>query len=328
MRALISIPVHEKPDVIKNQIENIHYYFPEALIVLHVSASYFEKYSIEDIEGLDGVYLNPKHMVTNWGDIVLPHVSNYFYIESLKMDYDYFVMHSSNDMFVCKGVADYIQQYDAGFNIRYMRQKHTYWWPCAMAWEDPWIKSVMNACGQTKIVASQVEGSFYKKTVIDKVMNTIQKTIDNGDEELKRGHYTREEFFFSTVAETLVSYDRVGYPYVFSEVHRFDRELWHTFMTMDRIYKKIGRFIITRHFYDRIKGKYNHIKFTKGKYKTSPTIVDRIVSRDERYVTSCRFLNDGAGTVALYGKADTLFAVKRVERDINNPLRQYISTLK
>lgn len=327
MKALISIPVHEKPEVICDQIANINKYFPEAAIVLHISASYFEKWSLEELGKMEGVYMNPRHLTTSWGDIVLPHLCNFNYAEELGIAYDYFVMHSSNDMYVCKGVASYMEKYDAGFHFRYMRQKDTYWWPCAMAYEDPWIARVMAEAGQTKIVASQVEGSFYRRDIIQKVMGIIQKTIDLGADTSKKGHYTREEFFFSTIAETLVPYERVGHPIVFSEVHRFDRELWNVFKTTDRLYGKYLHYFLPRKLYDRMKGKYNQYKFNKGAYKITPQIVDRIRQRDVAFIEKNRYLNDGAGTVELYGKADTLFAVKRVARELNDPLRKYIRQL-
>lgn len=326
MKTIISIPVHEKPEVIHDQINNINKYFPEAEVVLHVSKSYFEQWRIEEIEDIKGVYINPTHLETTWGDIVLPHVSNFEYIEKLGVDYDYFMMHSSNDMYVCYGVAEYIAKYEAGFNMRYMRKKNTYWWPCAMAWDDPWLNSLMGEVTQTKIVASQVEGSFYSRELICKIMNAIKNTIEKNVE--KKGVYTREEFSFSTVAEKLVNHDHVGYPIVFSEVHRFDRELWRDFELYDRLYQNLLMFFMPRSFFDRLKGRHNRKKFEKRKFKTTPEIVDKIRKRNEEYISKNRYLNDGSGTCQLYGEADSLFAVKRVAREINDTLREYIRNVK
>ena len=133
MKSVISIPVHEKPDVIQNQIDNINRFFPEAIIVLHVSAAYYQNYDEKELPSGKKIYINPEHLVTSWGDIIKAHVSNYYCIESLGLNYDYFIMHSSNDMYVQEGVSDYIQKYEAGFNLRYIRQKNSYWWPSALA---------------------------------------------------------------------------------------------------------------------------------------------------------------------------------------------------
>ena len=328
MRAILSIPVHEKPEVINDQIKNIVKFFPEAAIVLHISASFFDKYSISEIEKNSKVYINPEHLTTSWGDIVLPHLSNFNYIPRLGIDYDYFVMHSSNDMYIRYGVSEYISRYEAGFNLKYMRQADTYWWPCHLAWEDPWLKLLMIRAGQTKIVASQVEGSFYSKEIIGKIMNVLQGSIDAGDADKKKGHYPREEFFFSTIAETLVPYTKMSNPYVFSEVHRFDGELWAFYKRFDCLYNKWGHFIISRRFYDKLKAVYNGKKFDKGGYKITAKDVDAIRSNDPKITDKYEWLDNGKSVDLIYNGTSSLYAVKRVPRDIDDKLRVYIRQLK
>ncbi len=325
MKAIISIPVHEKPDVILDQVKNINHYFPEADIVLHVSAGYFEKYELGPITGLPGVYLNPEHMITGWGSIVLTHVSNFAYAETLGNDYDYFILHSSNDMYVRHGVGEYIQMFDAGFDLHYLPQRSTYWWPCARAWEDPGLEACKERIGQTRIVATQVEGSFYRMDIMRKIMNTIRECMEQGKVVPDNGRYgTREEMFFSTLGECLVPRERIGRPFVFSEVHRFDRELWRDFQRADDQYRKWGHYLLPARVYNKLKSIYNDYKFKQGAYQTTPEIVDKIKALDEEYVEKNRFLDDGVSKFELYRDAVSLFAVKRVTRDYNDPLRTYI----
>ena len=328
MKAIISIPVHERPDVILDQIQNINHFFPEADIVLHVSSSYFEKYEITPITGLRGVYLNPVHMETGWGSIVLTHVSNFAYIEEIGNCYDYFILHSSNDMYVRHGVGEYIQKYDAGFNLHFLPQKYTYWWPCTCAWEDPGLEACKEKIGQTRIVATQVEGSFYRMDIMREIMNIIQECVDEGTVVPDKGKYgTREEMFFSTLAECLIPYDRIGRPFVFSEVHRFDRELWRNFQVADSQYRRWLHFLLPEHIYNKLKSIYNNYKFKQGKYETTPAIVDKIIQMDVDYVEKNRFLDDGVSKFELYRDAASLFAVKRVRREYDDPLRKYIRKL-
>jgi len=328
VKAIISIPVHERPDVILDQIANINRFFPEADIVLHVSAGYFEKYKIEPICGQRGVYINPEHMETGWGNIFLTHVNNFFFVETLGNKYDYFIFHSSNDLYVRHGVAEYIQQFDAGFNLHYLPKKYTYWWPCARAWEDPGLEACMEAIGQTRIIATQVEGSFYKMDIVRTIMKTILNCVDSGKVQPDKGIYgTREEMFFSTLAECMVPRAKIGRPFIFSEVHRFDRELWDTFKKMDKLYNKFFHYVLPRRAYEKLKCIYNDSKFKQGKYKTTPGIVDKVRDRDSVYIEKNRFLNDGATTFELYRDVDSLFGVKRVDRIYNDPLRTYIRNL-
>ena len=78
-RILVSLAVHEKPDVIIDQIENFKYFLENVCFILHVSKSYFEKYEIEKLQNIENVYLNPENLVTKWGNIISTHISNYNY---------------------------------------------------------------------------------------------------------------------------------------------------------------------------------------------------------------------------------------------------------
>lgn len=326
MKAIISIPVHEKPDVIRDQINNIKKYFPEAEIVIHVSKEYFKQWKLEEIGYFPGVYINPQHLETHWGDILLPHISNFNYIHSLNLDYDYFVMHSSNDMYVRYGVADYIKSYQAGFTFRYMKRPSSHWWPCEYAFKDPLLKALMDKIRQSRIVASQLEGSFYKREIIEKIMDFIQESImDTKINQFKP--YTREEFFFSTVAETLVSPKDVGYPIVFSEVHRFDRIVWPTFKKIDDIYAIFFHYFLSPRWLERIKRFYSTIISQYGNFRITPEIIQKIRHLDNNFFLENLYLDDGTGAIRLYDKPSSLFAVKRVPRDINHPLRLYIHNL-
>ena len=51
-RILVSLAVHEKPDVIIDQIENFKYFLENVCFILHVSKSYFEKYEIEKLKNI------------------------------------------------------------------------------------------------------------------------------------------------------------------------------------------------------------------------------------------------------------------------------------
>ena len=78
-KVLVSLAVHEKPDVIKDQIKNFKFFLKNVVFILHVSKSYFDKYNIEELKGIEDVYINPENLITKWGNIVSTHISNYNY---------------------------------------------------------------------------------------------------------------------------------------------------------------------------------------------------------------------------------------------------------
>ncbi|MBR1858812.1 MAG: hypothetical protein IJ797_04885, partial [Selenomonadaceae bacterium] len=103
---MISIPVHEKTEVVIDQIVNYKHFCPNCGIVLHISKSFDYENSFHterefhSILGMfENVFINPHHLDTSYADIVHTHVSNFDYISQL-IDFEYFALGSSNDLFV------------------------------------------------------------------------------------------------------------------------------------------------------------------------------------------------------------------------------------
>ena len=322
MKLVVSIPVHEKPEVIKNQIENFKKYIKNTSIVLHVSKTFLEHHSLDEIKNIPGVYINPEHLDTKWANIIQTHISNYLYIKNV-LEFDYFILHASNDMYIRTGFDSYIMKYEAGFNIRKVLDTDSHWWPGNFAFEDLQLKEIMNCCGQSMIIASQVESSFYKKELMDKIVEIIAPYINNLSEALV---YPREEIYFSTVASSLVSWDRIGDTTTFSEVHRFDRTLWRLRNITRYIYYHCGlKIFFSEKTYQKIEQKYNDWLFRSKFYKTTPHIIKRLLCDDTKYLEKKQYLDDGSGCFKLYG--NMIYSVKRVNRDINDPLRKFITNL-
>lgn len=99
-RVLFSIPVHERPDIVRDQIENIQHFCPNATVCIHVSAAaaaqmrVFERYC-----DLPNVLVNPNSFETGLGTGILhTHVSNFEYSILQGVDFDKVVLLSSNEM--------------------------------------------------------------------------------------------------------------------------------------------------------------------------------------------------------------------------------------
>lgn len=122
-KVVISIPVHEAPEVVEDQLNNIKKFVNNSCVILHASAHKPEFYN--QIKNLinkfaDFAFLNSisydthapgeNANVTGLGTV---HCSNFRYIENL-IDFDYFALETSNDMFVRKGVEILWNNYDVG----------------------------------------------------------------------------------------------------------------------------------------------------------------------------------------------------------------------
>lgn len=320
---VISIPVHEKVDVVTDQIKNIKRYVPNAYIVLHINSEFAKNEETARLYHMEDVLVNPIHLDTQWGDIVEPHISNFRFAQT-KVKFKYFVLHSSNDLYVKEGFADYIQNYNAGFAIRKVKNKYSHWWPGNMAMDDPEMSKLMNICGQNEIIATQVESSFYRYDLMEKIVNTIEQVKAL---QLAQNVYTREEIYFSTVASAYVDWNRVGNVTTFSEVHRFDRRLWKIREHTRKLYWKCGLHrIINEKTYYAFESWYNDVLFKSKFYQLSCKDVKRIVNNDRAYISRNCDLNDGSGKFQLYDSAH-IYSVKRVPRDMNNPVRKYIRSM-
>lgn len=321
MKIVVSIPVHEEPDVVKNQIENFKKYIKDVIIVLHVSKSFFENYSVDKIGTYPSVYINPTHLDTKWASIIQTHLSNFRYI-CTQLDFDYFVLHASNDMYIRAGFNEYISHFDAGFNIRKVINRNSHWWPGNLALKDTQLKQAMNACGQTMIIASQVESSFYKKSLMKQIADIIEIYYDPTVENLV---YPREEVYFSTIASKLVSWNNVGCVTTFSEVHRFDRTLWRIRDLTRKLYNHGLKLICPEDFYYKIENYYNDKLFKSGFYKTTCKTINKLLENDIPYIYKNSYLDDGSGQFQLYG--EKLFSVKRINRKMSDSVRQFITNL-
>lgn len=322
MKIAISIPVHEKIKVIRDQIENIQKYIQCPVIVLHVSASFGDMQKLEkELSVYQEVYINPEHLKTGWADIIHTHLSNFRFL-SAQTEFDYFMMHSSNDMYVRKNIERYLCRYEAGFQIRKVTRSNRHWWPGHAALRDPDLKVLMAGCGQTMVIASQVEGSFYRYELMKEIVERIGRYYERKEEEEK---YTREEVYFSTVASSLVKWENCGKPTTYSEVHMFDRILWKIQDAGRRMHRHV-RWIIPQKVYDLFEVKCNDLLFKSRFYRIRIGTVKKIVNQDQKCIDKNRYLDDGSGMFQLYD-GTAVFSVKRVEREYHNKVRKYIRSL-
>lgn len=119
---VFSLPVHEKFEVITDQLLNILTLNPNCAVVLHLSPSFnyaesaMSKEEFGKVVGerfADQVFINSESVRTGWFDIIQAHLANFKYISSL-IDFEYFSLIASNELFIRKGLYDKIKFFDCG----------------------------------------------------------------------------------------------------------------------------------------------------------------------------------------------------------------------
>ena len=224
INTMISIPVHEKTEVVIDQIVNCKHFFPNCGVVLHISKGFnyedsfhTEKEFMFILSTFENVFVNPTHLDTGFADIVQTHVSNFNYIANL-VDFEYFAMEASNDLFVRQ--MPEIKDRDANF-YRNIWEKHDTWnkyWRIPLI-NDKYLNDILNYFKKDRsvLICSQIEGSYYKKELFAKIVELIDRFY-NYKEVIKqpRTTYPREEVFYSTLATLLdENLNNLQNPYTF-----------------------------------------------------------------------------------------------------------------
>lgn len=262
---VFSIPVHEKPEVVFDTILNYTYFNSNCAIVLHIAQKFdFNNGCIDKetffrkLSSFKNVFINPKSVRTGYGDIIQAHIANYQYIKDV-IDFDYIALGASNDLFIKKGLYDYISPYRAGLKIIPIDEDKT-WIAAYKAKEDLDLARMLNdITGKEPIIyRSQVEGCFFKKDLFDKMCDLITLHYNYEKTDPKK-MYAREEVYFPSLAMMLEKKEDV---------------------LLDNY-------------------TYNSVKSPSWTVYSSDIL--RILSQDLPY-----------------------FCVKRVDRDLNNPIRRYI----
>ena len=208
---VISLPVHEKAEVVIDQILNIKHFCPTCAIVLHISSSFNWKDSqlteeefLSVAQSFDNVFVNPTRLNTGWAEIIHTHIANFEYVSKI-IDFEYFAMSASNELFVipmppisdCDLCAHIRTSYIVSFKSDYCYEKVI---------KDEYIYKLVDYLGGTidDAVKSQIEGTFYRKELFKRIIDAINQIYSyeatlNKD----RIRYPREEFYFSTVARIL-----------------------------------------------------------------------------------------------------------------------------
>lgn len=278
---VFSIPVHEKPEVIIDQIINFKHFNENAAFVLHFSKSFSYKEShydensfLEVLQRIGDVYVNPNRLRTGWGDIIQTHVSNFLFVAS-QIDFEYFALASSNEMFVKKGLYEKIHECDYGCSNQTLAS-NTEWPHYEAATHDESLKRIMDEVGSSGAICSWVEGTFYKKDIFRRMCGVINDCYYYEKEKVL---YPREEIYFSTIARALFpnSKSAIG---TYCKM-RWDRELYMPLGTVKKVLKGNDYFSIKRVDRDYSDPLREIVRFDIGKYsdEEKPYIDESLLKR-------------------------------------------------
>ena len=230
---VFSIPIHEKFEVVVDQILNFFHFNPGCAIVFHISQGFSYNKSfitkndfVDIINEIGDVFINPESVRTGYCDIIQAHLSNFNYIKSV-VDFDFFSMCASNEMFIKPGLYDSVKDYDCGLEFMDINQnKYFNWYTGIQALKDEDLLRYIGIEGLDRFYGSHIEGSYYKKDLFGKIVDIIESFYDYK----KMSYvYPREEIYFSTVTKAL---ELKGEVMRIKENGLFSWSRWNSFMAL------------------------------------------------------------------------------------------------
>ncbi len=201
---VFSIPIHQRLEVVVDQILNFRYFNPNCGIIFHLSkgfdyqGSHITKDQFKEIcQELGNIFINPESVRTGFADIIQAHISNFKYISSF-LDFKYFAICASNELFIRGGLNKYICDFDCG--VMQVKLDYNKWPHGIKASKDIEFKNYLSSHPNMPVLFTYPEGQFYKKDLFFKIINDIDSFYDYRKMEVP---YPREEVYFSTIANII-----------------------------------------------------------------------------------------------------------------------------
>ncbi|CUG88856.1 membrane-associated protein, putative [Bodo saltans] len=118
---LVSLAVHEKADIVAQQLRNIAAFVPSSVVVLHISASWLDV-NLAYFYSLNGtahphVIVNTKRSLFGFTKLALVQMSNCLFVAEKMpwVKWTHVVLFASNELFVKSGLEHHLQHFDMSF---------------------------------------------------------------------------------------------------------------------------------------------------------------------------------------------------------------------
>lgn len=205
-RFCVSLLVHEHPPALQSQIENINRFLPQTWIVVHVSfLAWHLRAAFAEVCGrYPNVVLNPVMLPTRYASIFHAQLANYRFARCSKLDFQYFVLESSNSLMLSGGAEQQIEKYDFLTYPQSGQLTHdsTWEWTKAALQADPCLAEMRRALALPDPWIGYHEGTAFRVELFDEMLSVFDKYYQF---DLNESLYPREELYHPTVARHLTS---------------------------------------------------------------------------------------------------------------------------
>ena len=205
-KILFSIPIHEKPEVVIDQVMNIKRFNEDCCVVFHVSRGFCfdsdyvsEERFLKCLADMDDVLVNPNRLRSGYEDIIQCHISNFRYASG-QIRFKYIMFAASNELFFRQGLLEDIERFDCGPSRRSVVNEQSAWIQEKRALQDEEFNNYLSENNIDRIYSGQFEGSFMRREMMEQISNAIESFYDYQKMSVR---YAREEFYFHTLIAAL-----------------------------------------------------------------------------------------------------------------------------
>lgn len=166
-KLLFSLPVHERPEILKDQIENINYFAPGSHICIHISHMAADlRDEFQRTCEFDNVTFNPVSYETVWsGGILHAHIANFEHALQTGIDFDKIVLISSNELLVKPGLVDYASAYMIAAQTEVYEDSADWGVFCDKHLQMPGMQQFLAKLNLPLFFGGQAEGQFFPKNI-------------------------------------------------------------------------------------------------------------------------------------------------------------------
>lgn len=179
---LFSLPVHERPDIVRDQILNIKKFCPDAIICIHVSKLVeAEKYEFEKQCDFDDVYINDVSYETRHGKGLLNiHVANYEYAAKRNVKADKIAFLSSNELLIKPGLSTFTSSYVLGSQTEIYQDSADWHLFRPQVRDDQRVQNFLKLLELPVYFGGQAEGQFFNVDIFEKIAELYKACFGMG----------------------------------------------------------------------------------------------------------------------------------------------------
>jgi hypothetical protein len=189
-----SLPAHEKPQVLIDQILNLNKFNKHfsILIVIHLSQRFnLTDDEMQSIANQPNVLLNPERLITGFmdGSLYEAHLSNISFLYSNQIQFGHIIFIASNMMFVRqmkKITSDFIGSSHDAITHR--------------GWFQAWMAVRDNNINKFQLYGCQIEGLFISNTLLDKMLPYL-KSISQKELFIDPASLKRNTFYVKLIRQ-------------------------------------------------------------------------------------------------------------------------------